>query len=119
MSFQVQTVVVVVSHDQVRAISAANQLHSNAVHVALNVGRGCSRSAVSGGIKCHVTPEAPSSAVDAAVGAGGRSGGDGSSQAHDILTAVASAIAVQASSDLVLQLGFSHLDAAFQQQRLV
>jgi len=114
-AFQIQAVVVVVGDDHVGTVGAANQLHSHTVHVALNVGRSRSRAAVGRCVKRHVTPEGPGCAVDAAVGAGAGSGGDGSSQTHDILATVTRSVRIQACADLVHQLGFCNLNAAFQQ----
>ena len=114
-ALQIQTVVVAVSNDQIRLVGATDELHSNRVHVLLDVG-GRHGSATIGDTRVgHRTPEAPRCAVDAAVGAGRRRIRNRSSQTRQVLAAVARAVAVQVTADAVGKLGLSHVHTAIEQ----
>ena len=105
---QIQAVVVVVGHDQVRLIRTTDQLNRNRVHVLLDVGSRHRRATIGDTAVRHRTPERPRCAVDAAVGSGGRAVGNRRREAGEVLARVARAVAVQVTADAVRQLRFGH-----------
>ena len=112
---QVQTIVIAIGNDQVGLVSATDQLHSNRVHVLLNV-RSRHRSATIGDTRVgNRTPERPRCPVDAAVSTRGRRIRHSSREASQVLTSIACAVAIQVTADAVSKLGFSNHHAAIEQ----
>ena len=111
---QIQAIVIVVGHDQVRLVRTTDKLHSHGIHILLNVRGRDSGTAVGQARIGNRLPERERRAVDTAVGTRRRRIRDRSAQAGNVLTAVAGAVQIDVAADTVGKLSLRNVHTAIQ-----
>ena len=112
---QIQTIVVIVSNDQIRFVRSANQLHSDRIHILLDVGCRYSSATVRQPGESNRLPERIAGAIDTAVSAGRRCIRNSRREAGNVLAAVARSIQIDITGNTVSQLRFGNVHTTVEQ----